>query len=145
MAKRRRPKVLGNWDAAQHDPVSNPPNLSRMRKDDAVEAIKDWFLENFEDPAESTPYESAEGGYQYIWGGPYDTRDIVENVFYQKTSLTAVEEARAGRAVVSATALRRKDRCYFAVTVLGSNAHGVLSSRSATLISVFLSSGGTVG
>ncbi len=35
----------------------------------------------------------------------------------------------AGRAVVSATALRRKDRCYFAVTVLGSNAHGVLASH----------------
>jgi hypothetical protein len=34
---------------------------------------------------------------------------------------------------------------YFAVTVLGSNAHGVLSSRSATLISVFLSSGGKAG
>jgi hypothetical protein len=34
---------------------------------------------------------------------------------------------------------------YFAVTVLGSNAHGVLSSRSATLISVFLSSGGKSG
>ena len=27
---------------------------------------------NFEDPANETPYESSEGGYIYIWGGPYD-------------------------------------------------------------------------
>jgi hypothetical protein len=64
-----------------------------MRKDDAIEAIKRWFLSNFEDPVESTPYESAEGGYQYIWGGPYETRDIVENVFYRRTSNAVIEEA----------------------------------------------------
>jgi hypothetical protein len=73
--------------------VSEPPNLSRMRKDEAVEAIKDWFLHNFEDPVENTPYESAEGGYQFIWGGPYDTRDIIETVFHERTSRTAIEEA----------------------------------------------------
>jgi len=33
--------------------------------------MADWFLANFENPAECTPYESAEGGYQWIWGGPY--------------------------------------------------------------------------
>ncbi|KKN53905.1 hypothetical protein LCGC14_0597600 [marine sediment metagenome] len=34
-----------------------------------------WFRENFEDPAQNTPHNSQEGGYQYIWGGPYDARD----------------------------------------------------------------------
>jgi hypothetical protein len=34
-----------------------------MRKEDAVAAIGGWFVENFEDPVHSTPYESAEGGY----------------------------------------------------------------------------------
>lgn len=37
-----------------------------------VREMVEWFFENFEDPAESTPYESAEGGYQYIYGGPFD-------------------------------------------------------------------------
>jgi len=40
-----------------------------------------WFLENFEDPAEHTPYESREGGYIYIFGGPYNAREELENNF----------------------------------------------------------------
>jgi hypothetical protein len=91
--RKGRPAVLENWDEVQHDPVTNPPKLAGMAKDDAVDAIRGWFFENFEDPAESTPYESAEGGYQYIWGGPYDTRDIIENVFYRRTSKAVIEAA----------------------------------------------------
>ncbi|MET3972872.1 hypothetical protein ABIB94_007871 [Bradyrhizobium sp. JR7.2] len=45
----------------------------RMRKDQKREVMIQWFSANYEDPAVSTPYESAEGGYQYIWGGPYET------------------------------------------------------------------------
>lgn len=41
----------------------------------------EWFAANFEDPAESTPYESAEGGYIWIWGGPYDAREQIEGMF----------------------------------------------------------------
>lgn len=41
----------------------------------------DWFHENFEDPAIETPYESAEGGYQYIWGGPYDATEELYTEF----------------------------------------------------------------
>jgi hypothetical protein len=52
-----------------------------LEGDDLKEAIKEWFLSNFEDPAENTPFESAEGGYQYIWGGPYDAREQIEGYF----------------------------------------------------------------
>ncbi len=93
MARRSRPAVLDNWDEVQHDPVTDPPKLARMAKDDAVEAIRGWFLQNFEDPVESTPYDGAEGGYQYIWGGPYDTRDIIENVFYRRITEAVIEAA----------------------------------------------------
>lgn len=40
-----------------------------------------WFRRRFEDPAVRTPYESREGGYQYIWGGPYDAREELETEF----------------------------------------------------------------
>ena len=33
--------------------------------------LKTWFLERYEDPVDVCPFESAEGGYQFIWGGPY--------------------------------------------------------------------------
>lgn len=36
----------------------------------AIETMIAWFHENYEDPANRVPYESAEGGYQWIYGGP---------------------------------------------------------------------------
>ncbi|RFC68097.1 HEPN-associated N-terminal domain-containing protein [Mesorhizobium denitrificans] len=90
----KRPAILDNWDEIQHDPVSMPPSdFTGMKKSEVVEAIVEWFFENFEDPAETTPYESAEGGYQYIWGGPYDAREIIESVFEDTASKAAVEDA----------------------------------------------------
>lgn len=37
--------------------------------------MEQWFRERFEDPAQRTPYESAEGGYIWIFGGPYDAKE----------------------------------------------------------------------
>ena len=83
----KRPAVLGNWDEVRHDPSSLPPDDFADRPiPDSVALIREWFFENFEDPAVETPYESREGGYQYIWGGPYSVRDIVENVFADTAS-----------------------------------------------------------
>jgi hypothetical protein len=58
-------------------PVTPPSKeLFEFEGEALVEAVKEWFFSNFEDPVENTPYDSREGGYQYIWGGPYDTREI---------------------------------------------------------------------
>lgn len=46
-----------------------------------IESIVGWFFENYEDPAMRTPYESKEGGYQWIWGGPYDASEVVGENF----------------------------------------------------------------
>ncbi|MDK9720054.1 MAG: hypothetical protein OEL53_02615 [Rhodospirillales bacterium] len=62
-------------------PTSPLPDLTLLDFEDAVEAITEWFFENFEDPANNTPYEGREGGYQYIWGGPYEAQDELENAF----------------------------------------------------------------
>jgi hypothetical protein len=91
---KERPKVLATWDEIQHEPLSLPPDdFKGLEPDDAIALIRDWFFDNFEDPAHSTPYESAGGGYQYIWGGPYNTRDIVENVFADTASDELIETA----------------------------------------------------
>lgn len=47
------------------------------KKDD----IKKWFFENYDDPANLLPYETREGGYQYIWGEPSTTEEIIYNNF----------------------------------------------------------------
>jgi hypothetical protein len=83
---------VSSWDELQHEPVSVPPtNLKSLPKEAAQQAIIEWFGANFEDPVHCTPYISAEGGYQYIWGGPYDTRDIIENVFGDWLSESIIE------------------------------------------------------
>jgi hypothetical protein len=45
-------------------------------KEIAYQWLRAWFFERYEDPNESCPYISAEGGYQYIYGGPYDAHDV---------------------------------------------------------------------
>jgi hypothetical protein len=37
--------------------------------------MRQWFLTRFEDPAQNTPYNGAEGGYLYIHGGPCTAED----------------------------------------------------------------------
>jgi hypothetical protein len=87
---------MSNWDEIQHIPVSEPPeDFDGLAVEEAVETIKEWFFDNFEDPAESTPYESAEGGYQYIWGGPHSAQDILYDAFSGFAPIEAIEEALA--------------------------------------------------
>lgn len=61
--------------------TSPAPDISKLDTVAAVKAMIEWFFHNFEDPAEETPYESAEGGYQWIWGGPYDAREELVDAF----------------------------------------------------------------
>lgn len=46
-----------------------------------IEAMREWFYEHYEDPAQRTPHESREGGYIWIWGGPYDAREELHAEF----------------------------------------------------------------
>lgn len=56
-------------------------SLQDADRETQLEVMETWFRSRFEDPAERTPYESAEGGYIWIWGGPYDAREELENEF----------------------------------------------------------------
>lgn len=56
-------------------------DLRESESDLQRSAMEAWFRARFEDPAERTPYESAEGGYIWIWGGPYDAREELESEF----------------------------------------------------------------
>jgi hypothetical protein len=67
-------------------PLSVAPLLdSNASHDDHVGEMIAWFFENFEDPAYSLPYESAEGGYQWLWGGPYDAVEKLNSAFRDAT------------------------------------------------------------
>ena len=59
------------------------------------EEMEEWFRAHFEDPAERTPYESAEGGYIWIWGGPYDAFDELYGEFGGTVADDLIEELAA--------------------------------------------------
>jgi len=55
--------------------------LKRVGRERRQAYVTDWFGRNFEDPAQNTPYNSREGGYLYVMGGPYDALEEIEQEF----------------------------------------------------------------
>lgn len=55
--------------------------LEGASRDEQRDAMELWFRARFEDPAERTPYESREGGYIWIWGGPYEAEEELRGRF----------------------------------------------------------------
>jgi hypothetical protein len=56
-------------------------NLKAADPEEQKEIMREWFLSNYENPVECLPYDSKEGGYIYIWGGPFDANDELSNEF----------------------------------------------------------------
>lgn len=71
----RHPDHSSEFDA---DDLDQWPDDEREA---AFEAMRRWFFEHFEDPAQMTPHDSKEGGYQYVYGGPYDAHEELNAKF----------------------------------------------------------------
>ena len=50
-------------------------DFQKLSDHEKVVIMREWFLDNYEDPAENTPYDGKEGGYLFINGGPCDPQD----------------------------------------------------------------------
>lgn len=59
----------------------------------AIEEMVEWFEEHFEDPQNETPRNSEEGVYVYLWGGPFDAREMLEDQFHDIYKEEWVESA----------------------------------------------------
>jgi hypothetical protein len=66
--------------------------LSNSERKVQLEAMRRWFRENYEDPVNNCPYISSEGGYQYIFGGPYEAREELEQEFSGVADDEVIEE-----------------------------------------------------
>jgi len=63
-----------------------------------IDEMIDWFHDHYEDPAQNTPFESREGGYQWVWGGPYDASEELSDHFDNESEFNiakAVENIQA--------------------------------------------------
>src|SRR6056297_3346034 len=58
----------------------------------AADEMKEWFYENYEDPANSLPHNSREGGYQWIYGGPETPLDALQDGFGEEFPFEFIEE-----------------------------------------------------
>ncbi len=71
---RTNEEVIGSIEIRMAD-------LVEMGATDQLRFMREWFLDNFEDPVHSLPYESREGGYIWIYGGPYDPHEELREKF----------------------------------------------------------------
>lgn len=78
--------------ASENDRTVSGVDLPNEEREVQLDVMHTWFLQNFEDPAERTPYESAEGGYIWIWGGPYEAREELEAEFGDVVPDEVIEE-----------------------------------------------------
>lgn len=64
----------------QLEPFSNTEfaTLSTYQK---KRYLIDWFHHYYWDPANDLPYNSREGGYQWIYGGPYEALEVLSDEF----------------------------------------------------------------
>lgn len=69
-----------------------PSQLKRLGRQRQIEHMAHWFRRNFEDPSNETPYNSEEGGFIYVYGGPYDARDQLGDEFGSIVSDERIEE-----------------------------------------------------
>ncbi|MFM0489656.1 hypothetical protein [Paraburkholderia graminis] len=55
--------------------------LTSAPREEQIIAIRGWFTERYCDPANETPYNGQEGGYQFIHGGPFSPEEELGNCF----------------------------------------------------------------
>src|SRR6266568_5072301 len=66
--------------------------LEAAEPEEQKEIMRHWFWYNYYYPVERTPYESREGGYIYIWGGPYDAEEVLYDEFGEYVPHDVIQE-----------------------------------------------------
>lgn len=56
------------------------------------EVMELWFRARYEDPVHSCPHNSQEGGYQFIYGGPYDADEELQAEFADLVPYEVIKE-----------------------------------------------------
>lgn len=56
-------------------------DLKRSEKDMQIDVMRHWFYQNYEDPDNNNPYDKEDDKYIYLWGGPHDASDVLQEEF----------------------------------------------------------------
>lgn len=88
-------EVLANFNVSiDFDPDPEPGDDldDEEERERIIDELRDWFFKNYEDPANSLPYISAEGGYQWINGGPFTPQEVLGENFESEYGYELIEE-----------------------------------------------------
>ena len=80
------------WPYGDGDGKITASELQQADRETQLEVMRNWFFSIYEDPVENTPYESAEGGYIYIWGGPYEASEKLADEFWGTVPDEVIDE-----------------------------------------------------
>ncbi|RCK37237.1 hypothetical protein [Thalassospira xiamenensis] len=74
----------------------SPSEVSRLSPEQQFQLIRHWFFQMFEDPGIETPYDSEEGHYNFIWGGPYSAEQEIFNEFVELVDQSVLDDVVVG-------------------------------------------------
>lgn len=69
------------FQAQEEQRASEEAEFEAHAKEAAVDEMVEWFNDNFEDPQNELPYDSEEGTFVFLWGGPFDANDMIGDHF----------------------------------------------------------------
>ncbi len=73
------PSKTGESDSAPSEPDDSL--LASAPKEVQIVAMRRWFLDRYENPDIQTPWDSEKKVYVFVWGGPYDPNDEIQERF----------------------------------------------------------------
>ncbi len=73
------PPEAGNFDELPFEP--NDEWLATAPGELQIKAMRRWFTDRYEDPANETPWDGEDKQYVFVWGGPYDPNDEIQERF----------------------------------------------------------------
>jgi hypothetical protein len=73
------PFEAGDFDSGPFEPDDDW--LASAPKELQIAAMRRWFLERYEDPANETPWDGEDKEYVFVWGGPYDPNNEIQDRF----------------------------------------------------------------
>lgn len=78
--KEELPPEAGNLDdGAPFEP--DDEWLASAPKEQQIAAMRLWFLDRYENPANETPWDGEDKKYVFVWGGPYDPNEEIQSRF----------------------------------------------------------------
>ena len=90
-------ELLRDFDyGLEHEPEDGFEDISNEAQENTAPTSEEmflWFHQFYEDPQNDTPYNSEDGMYVFVSGGPYDATDVLHDQFGDIATEAEIEKA----------------------------------------------------